>query len=136
MNNPSLPSAKPARALLLTISGLSISMLIAGLGLGANAIAIYQGRAQDRLTTKEQLTALEQQAQINQRSAQLQRGYDAPVWDASAVYDPSATYAVDGVRRVPVPVLIGPELDTAVCIGSMGPDGFVQNINDPLCLGY
>ena len=136
MNNPTLPSAKPARALLLTISGLSLSMLIAGLGLGANAIAIYQGRAQDRLTTKEQLTALEQQAQINQRQAQLQRGYDAPVWDSSAVYDPSATYTIEGVRQVPVPVLIGPELDTAVCIGSMGPDGFKQDINDPLCLGY
>ncbi len=111
-------------------------MLLTGTGLGASAVAVYRERANNRLDQNNALAALEQNAAVSQRSAQLKRGYSAPVWDASQVYDPSRTYFVPGTRRTPVPVLIGPELDTAVCIGVMGPAGFTQDINAPLCLGY
>jgi hypothetical protein len=135
-DNPSLPSAKPSKATLLTISLLSIGMSLIGTGLGATAIFVYQYRAGDRVATENKITALEQNAQINQRKAQLQRSYDAPIWISNQTYDPTVTYTMDGTTQNTVPVLVGRELDTAVCIGTIGPDGFIQNINDPLCLGY
>ena len=136
MNQPILPSAKPPKAMLLTISGLSLLMLVAGIGLGASALNIYRDRSDNRLATADEITSLEQQAKINQRSAQLKRGYDAPVWLPDAIYDPAAQYQVEGTRKIEVPVIVGSELDTAVCIGTMGPDGFIQNPDNPLCLGY
>jgi hypothetical protein len=135
-DNPTLPSAKPAKASLLILFSLSALMGVAGIGLGSSAIGLYMARAESRVAKDEELTAIEQRAEIQQRDAQLQRNYEAPLWDATQVYDPAKTYSVDGVRRLTVPVLIGPELDTAICIGSIGPDGFVQNIDDPICLGY
>ena len=135
-NQPTLPSAKPAKALMLTLSGLSLAMLVAGIGLGAIATGTYQTRAENRIDRDEQLTALEQKAEVRQRSAQLKRDYSAPVWIADASFHPDHKYDTPGVRKVRVPVLVGFELDTAVCIGSMGPEGFTQNTDDPLCLGY
>jgi hypothetical protein len=133
--NPTLPSAKPSKASLVAISALSLFMGLSGIGLGASAYFVYHDRANDRLARDEQLTALEQNAEISQKKAQLQRGYDAPIWVAQ-VYDPTLTYEIEGTRAVPVPVLVGTEFDSAFCVGSMDENGFTQNPDDPLCLGY
>jgi hypothetical protein len=134
-NVPSLPSAKPPRATLLILIAVSGLMTLSGIGLGSSAFFVYRDRANDRLARDEQLTALEQNAEISQRKAQLERDYTAPIWVAQ-VYDPTLTYEIEGTRAVPVPVLVGTELDSAFCVGSIGADGFVQNPDDPLCLGY
>ena len=136
MQQPTLPSAKPPKSLLLTISGLSISMLLAGLGLGFNAFSIYQYRAQTRLDKTVAIAQLEDRAEVSQRRAQLKRGISAPVWINDSSYSPDVEYQVSGVRKVEVPVVIGFEFDTAVCVGTIGPDGFIQNPDHSLCLGY
>ena len=141
MNRPTsgkltLPSAKPPQSLVLVLLGLSTAVGVAGIGLSGIAVSIYLERAGDRLSTAERITAVEQQAEVNQRKAQLKRGYDAPVWVTNQVYAPGVAYQIGGVRETAVPVIIGPQLDTAVCVGTMGPDGFIQNTEDPLCLGY
>lgn len=110
--------------------------LLIGLGLGSSAVAVYMQTAQTRVAQSDALDQLDRDAEIRQRRAQLERGYSAPVWLADATYSPGITYEVSGVREVEVPVLLGPQLDTAVCIGSMGPRGFSQNVDSPLCLGY
>ena len=110
--------------------------LLIGLGLGSSAVAVYLQNAQIRLAQSDALGRLDRDAELRQRRAQLKRNYAAPVWVTSHTYSPGITYRVEGVRAVEVPVLLGPQLDTAVCIGSMGPDGFVQNVNSPLCVGY
>lgn len=135
-NQPTLPSAKPAKALLLTISSLSLSMLVAGIGLGFNAVAIYQYRADQRLDKRDAIAQLEDRAEVSQRRAQLKRGISAPVWIGDSSYSPDVQYQVSGVRKVEVPVVVGFEFDTAVCVGTIGPDGFIQNPDHPLCLGY
>ena len=135
-NTPTLPSAKPPKLPTLILLGLSTAMSVSGLGLGGIAISLYFERAGNRLSTAESITSVEQQAEIAQRTAQLKRGYDAPVWLNNAVYDPAATYTVEGTRKIEVPVIVGSEFDTAVCIGTMGPEGFIQNPDNPLCLGF
>ena len=133
---PTLPSAKPPKSLAALFLGLSATGLLIGLGLGSSAVAVYLQNAQIRLAQSDALGRLDRDAELRQRRAQLKRNYAAPVWVTSHTYSPGITYRVEGVRAVEVPVLLGPQLDTAVCIGSMGPDGFVQNVNSPLCVGY
>ena len=133
---PTLPSAKPPKSLAALFLGLSATGLLIGLGLGSSAVAVYLQNAQIRLAQSDDLDRLDRDAELRQRRAQLKRNYAAPVWVTSHTYSPGITYRVEGVRAVEVPVLLGPQLDTAVCIGSMGPDGFVQNVNSPLCVGY
>ena len=110
--------------------------LFIGLGLGSSAVAVYMQTAQTRVAQSDALDRLDRDAEIRQRRAQLERGYSAPVWVTGATYSPGVTYEIDGVREVEVPVLLGTQLDTAVCIGSMGPSGFSQNVDSPLCVGY
>jgi len=133
---PTLPSAKPPKSLATLFLGLSALGLFIGLGLGSSAIAVYMQSAQTRVVQSKTLDQLDRESEIRQRRAQLQRGYSAPVWVTGATYSPGVTYEVKGVREVEVPVLLGPQLDTAVCIGSMGPAGFRQNVDSPLCVGY
>ena len=133
---PTLPSAKPPQSLAALFLGLSALGLFIGLGLGSSAVAVYMQNAQTRLSQNDALDRLDRDAEIRQRRAQLERGYSAPVWVNDATYSPGITYEINGVREVEVPVLLGPQLDTAVCIGSMGPSGFRQNVDSPLCVGY
>lgn len=133
---PTLPSAKPPKSVAALFLGLSALSLLIGLGLGSSAVLVYVQNAQMRLSQNDALDQLDRNAEMRQRQAQLERGYSAPVWVTDATYSPGITYEVDGVREVEVPVLLGPQLDTAVCIGSMGPDGFRQNVDSPLCVGY
>ena len=133
---PTLPSAKPPKSLAVLFLGLSATGLVIGLGLGSSAVVFYMQDAQIRVAQNDALDQLDRDAQIRQRRAQLKRDYAAPVWVTNDTYSPGITYQVDGVRDIEVPVLLGYQLDTAVCIGSMGPDGFIQNINSPLCVGY
>lgn len=133
---PTLPSAKPPKSLAVLFLGLSATGLVIGLGLGSSAVVFYMQDAQTRVAQNDALDRLDRDAQLRQRRAQLKRDYAAPVWVTNATYSPGTTYQVDGVRDIEVPVLLGYQLDTAVCIGSMGPDGFVQNVNSPLCMGY
>lgn len=136
MKQPTLPSAKPPQSFVLITLGLSVAMGVAGIGLGASAVSIYLDRAGNRIDTSEQITELEQRAEVTQRTAQLKRGYSAPLWIMNETYAPDVQYQIDGIRDIEVPVLLGPQLDTAVCVGTMGPDGFTQNPDNPLCLGY
>ncbi|MBE9063464.1 hypothetical protein [cf. Phormidesmis sp. LEGE 11477] len=133
---PTLPSAKPPQSIAALFLGLSATALLVGLGLGSIAVAVYTQDAKTRLTQSDRLDRLDREAALRQRRAQLKRGYSAPVWVADATYSPGVTYEVKGVREIEVPVLLGPQLDTAVCIGTLGPDGFSQNVDAPLCLGY
>ena len=133
---PTLPSAKPAKSLAALFLCLSAIGLLIGLGLGSSAIALYAQDARIRLAQNDKLERLERNAEVRQKNAQLKRDYSAPLWVTDQTYGPGVTYEVSGVRRVEVPVLLGPQLDTAVCIGSMGPAGFVQNVNSPFCVGY
>ena len=133
---PTLPSAKPHRATALMLLGASGLMLIAATGLTASAVAIYHARGQERIYQADALTEMTQAAQLRQREAQLSRDYDAPAWIADRTYERGTRYEVDGYRATEVPVLMGYELDTAVCIGTMGPTGFTQNPDHTLCLGY
>lgn len=133
---PSLPSAKPPKSLAVIFLGLSATGLFIGLGLGSSAVLVYMQNAQMRLAQNDALDQLDRDAEIRQRRAQLERGYSAPLWVTGATYSPGITYEVQGVREVEVPVLLGPQFDTAVCIGSIGPTGFRQNVDSPLCVGY
>ena len=133
---PSLPSAKPPKSLALLFIGISGLSLVAGLGLGGSATAYYLGQGQKRVVQSDRLARLDRDAELAQREAQLQRGYSAPVWVSDQTYAPGTQYQIEGVREIEVPVLLGPQLDTAVCIGTMGPDGFIQNTESSLCLGY
>ena len=133
---PTLPSAKPPKSLAVLFLGFSATGLLIGLGLGSSAVTVYMQDAQTRLSQSDELNRLDRTAEIRQRRAQLERAYAAPVWVTNATYSPGITYQVEGVREIEVPVLLGPQLDTAVCIGSMGADGFIQNVNSPLCVGY
>ena len=133
---PTLPSAKPPKSLAVLFLGLSATGLVIGLGLGSSAVVFYLQDAQTRVAQNDALDRLDRDAELRQRRAQLKRDYAAPVWVTNATYSPGITYQVDGVREIEVPVLLGYQLDTAVCIGSMGPDGFMQNVNSPLCVGY
>ena len=133
---PTLPSAKPPKSLAVLFLGLSATGLVIGLGLGSSAVVFYLQDAQIRVAQNDALDRLDRDAELRQRRAQLKRDYAAPVWVTNATYSPGITYRVDGVREIEVPVLLGYQLDTAVCIGSMGPDGFMQNVNSPLCVGY
>ena len=133
---PMLPSAKPPKSLAALFLGLSVTGLLIGLGLGSSAIALYAQDARTRLAQNDRLERIERNAEVRQKNAQLKRDYSAPLWVTDQTYGPGVTYEVSGVRRVEVPVLLGPQLDTAVCIGSMGPEGFVQNVNSPFCVGY
>ena len=133
---PTLPSAKPPKSLAALFLGLSATGLLIGLGLGSSAIALYAQDARIRLAQTDRLERLERNAEVRQKNAQLKRDYSAPLWVTDQTYGPGQTYEVSGVRKVEVPVLLGPQLDTAVCIGSMGPEGFVQNVNSPFCVGY
>ena len=133
---PTLPSAKPPKSLAVLFLGLSATGLVIGLGLGSSAVALYLQDAQIRVAQNDALDRLDRDAQLRQHRAQLKRDYAAPVWVTNATYSPGITYRVNGTREIEVPVLLGYQLDTAVCIGSMGPDGFIQNVNSPLCVGY
>ena len=133
---PTLPSAKPPKSIAVLFLVLSAIGLLIGLGLGSSAVLVYMQNAQQRLTQSDTLDQLDRAAEIRQRRAQLERSYAAPVWVTGATYSPGITYEVDGVRETEVPVLLGPQLDTAVCIGTMGPSGFSQNVDSPLCVGY
>ena len=133
---PTLPSAKPPKSLAVLFLGLSATGLVIGLGLGSSAVVFYLQDAQIRVAQDDALDRLDRDAQLRQRRAQLKRDYAAPVWVTNATYSPGITYQVNGVREIEVPVLLGYQLDTAVCIGSMGPDGFIQNVSSPLCVGY
>ena len=133
---PTLPSAKPHRITALMLLGTSGLMLMAAIGLIGSALAIYHTRGQQRIYQADALTQLEKDAELRQRTAQLQRGYDAPVWVNDTTYERGVNYEITGHREIEVPVLMGYELDTAVCIGTMGPDGFSQNPYHALCLGY
>ena len=133
---PTLPSAKPPKSLAVLFLGLSAIGLFIGLGLGSSAVAVYMQNAQLRLSQKDALDQIDRDAEIRQRRAQLERGYSAPLWVTGATYSPGVTYEIQGVREIEVPVLLGPQLDTAVCIGSIGPEGFRQNVDSPLCVGY
>ena len=133
---PTLPSAKPPKSLAALFLGLSALGLVIGLGLGSSAVTVYMQDAKTRLSQNDALDQLDRDAELRQRRAQLKRSYSAPVWVTGATYSPGITYNVDGVREIEVPVLLGPQFDTAVCIGSMGPDGFRQNVDSPLCVGY
>ena len=133
---PTLPSAKPPKSIAALFLGLSGIGLFVGLGLGSSAVLVYMQNAQTRLSQNDALDQLDRDAEIRQRRAQLERGYSAPVWVAGATYSPGVTYEIDGVREIEVPVLLGTQLDTAVCIGTMGPTGFRQNVDSPLCVGY
>ena len=133
---PTLPSAKPPKSLAILFLGLSALGLVIGLGLGSSAITVYMQNAKTRLSQNDALDQLNRDAELRQRRAQLKRSYSAPVWVTGTTYSPGITYNVDGVREIEVPVLLGPQFDTAVCIGTMGPDGFRQNVDSPLCVGY
>ena len=133
---PTLPSAKPPKSLAVLFLGLSAIGLFIGLGLGSSAVAVYMQNAQLRLSQNDALDQIDRDAEIRQRRAQLERGYSAPLWVADATYSPGVTYEIQGVREIEVPVLLGPQLDTAVCIGSIGPEGFRQNVDSSLCMGY
>jgi len=133
---PTLPSAKPPKSLAALFLGLSATGLLIGLGLGSSAIALYAQDARTRLAQTDRLERLERSAEVRQKNAQLKRNYSAPLWITDQTYGPGVTYEVSGVRNIEVPVLLGPQLDTAVCIGSMGSEGFVQNVNSPFCVGY
>ncbi|MEM6452071.1 MAG: hypothetical protein AAF703_17380 [Cyanobacteria bacterium P01_D01_bin.105] len=133
---PTLPSAKPPKSLAVLFLGLSATGLFIGLGLGSSAVAVYMQNAQLRLSQNDALDQIDRDAEIRQRRAQLERGYSAPLWVTGATYSPGVTYEIQGVREIEVPVLLGPQLDTAVCIGSIGPEGFRQNVDSPLCIGY
>ena len=133
---PTLPSAKPPKSLAVLFLGLSAIGLFIGLGLGSSAVAVYMQNAQLRLSQNDALDQIDRDAEIRQRRAQLERGYSAPLWVTGATYSPGVTYEIQGVREIEVPVLLGPQLDTAVCIGSIGPEGFRQNVDSPLCVGY
>ena len=133
---PTLPSAKPPKSVAVLFLALSVIGLLIGLGLGSSAVLVYMQNAQQRLSQSDQLDQLDRDAEIRQRRAQLERSYAAPVWVPGATYSPGITYEVDGVRETEVPVLLGPQFDTAVCIGTMGPSGFSQNVDSPLCVGY
>ena len=133
---PTLPSAKPPQSIAALFLGLSGLGLFVGLGLGSSSVLVYMQTAQTRLSQNDALDQLDRDAEIRQRRAQLERGYSAPVWVTDATYSPGVTYEIAGVRELEVPVLLGPHLDTAVCIGTMGPTGFRQNVDSPLCVGY
>lgn len=133
---PTLPSAKPHRATALMLLGVSGLMFVAAIGLIGSAITIYHARGQQRIYQAESLAEMEQAAELRQREAQLSRGYDAPLWVNDRTYERGVTYEVSGYQQTEVPVLMGYELDTAVCIGTIGPDGFQQNPDHSLCLGY
>lgn len=133
---PTLPSAKPPRSLAIALLTASTLISLAGLGLSASAVRIYMIRADRRLEQTDTLTAIERRAELRQQQAQSERGYDAPVWISNQTFDPKATYQVSGTRQTEVPVIVGLELDEAVCIGAMGPKGFTQDRDNPLCLGY
>ena len=111
-------------------------MLLSGIGLGASAIQIYHRRADKRITQTAQLSQLERAAELRQKDAQLRRAADAPIWINNQAYSPDVDYQLSGVTRTEVPVIVGFEKDTAVCIGTMGPEGFIQNPEHPICLGY
>ena len=135
-NIPTLPSARPNKAtaaILLSASGL---MLIAAVGLIGSAINIYHGRGQQRIYQTEALTQMQQDAERRQRKTQLSRGQQQPIWINDTTYNREIQYTVDGHSQTEVPVIMGFEIDTAVCIGTMGPDGFKQNPDHTLCLGY
>ena len=131
-----MPSAYPPKSLAVLFLGLSATGLFIGLGLGSSAVAVYMQNAQLRLSQNDALDQIDRDAEIRQRRAQLERGYSAPLWVTGATYSPGVTYEIQGVREIEVPVLLGPQLDTAVCIGSIGPEGFRQNVDSPLCVGY
>ena len=133
---PTLPSAKPPKSLAVLFLGLSATGLFIGLGLGSSAVAVYMQNAQLRLSQNDALDQIDRDAEIRQRRAQLERGYSAPLWVTGATYSPGVTYEIQGVREIEVPVLLGPQLDTAGGIGSIGPEGFRQNVDSPLCIGY
>ena len=133
---PTFPSAKPPKSLAVLFLGLSAIGLFIGLGLGSSAVAVYMQTAQQRVSQNAALDQLDRDAELRQRRAQLERGYSAPLWVADATYSPGVTYEIQGVREIEVPVLLGPQLDTAVCIGSIGPEGFRQNVDSSLCIGY
>ena len=136
MNIPMLPSARPnkaAAAILLSASGL---MLIAGIGLAGSAVIIYHGRGQQRINQTEALTQMQQDAERRQTKTQLSRGQQQPIWVNNQTYDREIQYTIEGRSEVEVPVLMGYEIDNAVCIGTMSPDGFRQNPDHQLCLGY
>lgn len=135
-NLPVLPSAKPSRPLAQGVSLISLLMIVVGLGLSWTAVDIYRYRSQNRLEKYNQLTALEQQAEINQRNAQLKRNHASPIWISDHTYQPGATYDYSGTSSIEVPVLMGVNRDQAVCIGTLGPEGFKQNLDHHLCLGY
>ena len=135
-NIPTLPSARPNKAtaaILLSASGL---MLIAAIGLIGLAINIYHGRGQQRIYQAEALTQMQQDAERRQAKAQLSRGQQQPIWVNNQTYDREIQYTVEGRSEIEVPVIMGYEIDTAVCIGTMGPEGFRQNPDHKLCLGY
>lgn len=133
---PTLPSAKPPRALTQAVSLVSLLVAVIGIGLGSTAVDIYRYRSQNRLEKRNQIAALESQAEINQRSAQLKRNHASPIWITDHTYQPGATYDHSGTSEIEVPVLMGVNRDQAVCIGTLGPDGFKQNLDHYLCLGY
>lgn len=133
---PTLPSAKPPKSVTVLFLGLSGLGLFIGLGLGSSSVAVYMQSAQLRVSQNDALDQLDRDAEIRQRRAQLERGYAAPVWVTGTTYSPGVTYEIEGVREIEVPVLLGPQFDTAVCVGSMGPAGFSQNVDSPLCVGY
>lgn len=133
---PTLPSAKPPKALVYGVSVASILTSIIGIGLSATAVDIYRYRSQNRLEKRNQITALESQAEINQRSAQLKRDHASPLWISDHTYQHGAIYDHTGTSDIEVPVLMGIHRDQAVCIGTLGPDGFKQNLDHPLCIGY
>ena len=115
---------------------LSPARLLHCRAIGSSAIALYAQDARTRLAQTDRLERIERSAEVRQKNAQLKRDYSAPLWVTDQTYGPGMTYEVSGVRKIEVPVLLGPQLDTAVCIGSMGPEGFVQNVNSPFCVGY
>lgn len=133
---PTLPSAKPPRSLAIALLTASSLIALAGLGLATSATRIYMIRADRRLEQSDTITAIERRAELRQQQAQSERGYAAPVWISGQTFDPTVIYQVSGTRQTEVPVIVGLELDEAVCIGTMGPDGFTQNRDNPLCLGY
>ena len=132
---PLLPSARPSKAVAIGAGLVSLLLALAGIGLAATAIATYDARAERRLAHSETLTALERAATIRQKQAQLQRNQSAPVWIVG-VFDPTHRYEVKGSNAVSVPVIVGLERDTAICIGVLGPEGFTQDRDHPRCLGY
>lgn len=135
-SKPTLNSCKPSKARVLSTLGISALSGLFGIGLFANAVYLYQAADQDRISQKTALEDLQRDSELRQTKAQLDRSYDAPVWAADNNFDPRLTYEMDGTREIEVPVLMGINYDEAVCIGTMGPEGFVQNPDHELCFGY